>query len=511
MTASFSKKQFLGFLIFLSIAVLMRWNTFTAPLERDEGEYAYGAWIMTKGMLPYVDTFLQKPPMIIHIYRFGMMLSDHPILPFRLLAFLSSIITSLLVAKIAAKFTGKEYFWVGAYFNFGLLSLPSFFAFVANTEIFMILPLTLALERYYFARKSDSLQSAIFGALLAIALFTKPICMPATVLLVLCWAYQVQFNLAVTRLFFVVLGGAAAMLMILAPFLSVDAIYAMYDSVVRFNRLYIQFFEPWAALDVNMRESSVLVFFLILGFYGQLKSKNHILPLCLLTLSILVMRWSVFPHYAIMLVPYIALIASIGLAYLLANIYTSHSTRDRIAVLAVIFTFSISPSLQYILLKPELYSWFIYNESNNNFTGAKKIGERLNELTTQNDRILVAGLEPEILWYAKRLSSSRYIIQAPLALKTSETKRYVEEFKSELSSNPPKYIAIALAENSYFYRSITDAFDEYSSIIMNEISSHYQLVGGVNGLNYDAEFLSELNFNVSRKRDPAIYLFGLKR
>src|SRR5262245_612625 len=48
--------------------VALRWNTFDAPLVRDEGEYAYAGQLLRHGVLPYAGSFLQKPPMVAYSY-----------------------------------------------------------------------------------------------------------------------------------------------------------------------------------------------------------------------------------------------------------------------------------------------------------------------------------------------------------------------------------------------------------------------------------------------------------
>lgn len=52
-----------GILAFLSLAVLagaLEWNWFAMPFERDEGEYAYGAWLLREGGVPYRDSFSES-------------------------------------------------------------------------------------------------------------------------------------------------------------------------------------------------------------------------------------------------------------------------------------------------------------------------------------------------------------------------------------------------------------------------------------------------------------------
>src|SRR2546426_528063 len=58
-------------LVLTVLFLAVRWNTFAAPFERDEGEYAYAAWLMRQGILPYENSFMQKPPMVIYTYLAG--------------------------------------------------------------------------------------------------------------------------------------------------------------------------------------------------------------------------------------------------------------------------------------------------------------------------------------------------------------------------------------------------------------------------------------------------------
>ena len=50
------------------LTFLLRHNSLNSPFERDEGEYAYSANLLLTGSLPYRDSFLQKPPLIIYTY-----------------------------------------------------------------------------------------------------------------------------------------------------------------------------------------------------------------------------------------------------------------------------------------------------------------------------------------------------------------------------------------------------------------------------------------------------------
>ena len=77
----------------------MQWNWFAMPLERDEGEYVYAAWLMRTGKgVPYLDSDLQKPPMI--VYTYGLVEAVAPTsdkVGFRVAGFLAVLATVGLV------------------------------------------------------------------------------------------------------------------------------------------------------------------------------------------------------------------------------------------------------------------------------------------------------------------------------------------------------------------------------------------------------------------------------
>ena len=77
--------------------IALQWNSFNAPFERDEGSYAYGAWLMTQNRVPYVDTFEHKPPLIYLPYLLAFFIDAAALWPVRLLAFLSFALTVGLV------------------------------------------------------------------------------------------------------------------------------------------------------------------------------------------------------------------------------------------------------------------------------------------------------------------------------------------------------------------------------------------------------------------------------
>ena len=67
-------------------AVALRLPHLGLPLDRDEGEYAYAAWRLLEGGLPYRDAFDLKSPGIYGLYALALALFGHGVEAIRLLA-----------------------------------------------------------------------------------------------------------------------------------------------------------------------------------------------------------------------------------------------------------------------------------------------------------------------------------------------------------------------------------------------------------------------------------------
>ena len=145
------KSQRIVLLNLLGLTILfiaLQWNTYTMPFERDEGEYAYSAWIMKEGFVPYRDSFLQKPPMIIYTYVLGELINPHALWPPRALASLFTLFTAMLIGFTTKRLYGARAGWTSVWMFFLLSMLPIFLPYAANTEKFLLLPLIGILYLY---------------------------------------------------------------------------------------------------------------------------------------------------------------------------------------------------------------------------------------------------------------------------------------------------------------------------------------------------------------------------
>ena len=78
----------LGLLSLMLLFVGLRWRTYDRPLIRDEGEYAYSAELLKRGVPPYEYSYLQKPPMIVYTYAVASLLGPETFWTPRIMAYL---------------------------------------------------------------------------------------------------------------------------------------------------------------------------------------------------------------------------------------------------------------------------------------------------------------------------------------------------------------------------------------------------------------------------------------
>ena len=86
---------FLGALLLVILVSLLRLPLLDLPLERDEGEYAYIAWRMSLGEVPYRDWFDQKPPGVFAIYFLARFLPMPEISAIHFMAYLSVLANAI--------------------------------------------------------------------------------------------------------------------------------------------------------------------------------------------------------------------------------------------------------------------------------------------------------------------------------------------------------------------------------------------------------------------------------
>ncbi|MFZ1019908.1 MAG: glycosyltransferase family 39 protein [Minisyncoccia bacterium] len=480
------KKYFPAILIiilFLSFFATLSWNSFSAPFERDEGEYAYSAWLLRNGGTPYQDSFLQKPPLIIYTYALGQTFSPEKVWPPRVLAAIFTFLTSLLVFLIAKKEWGKYAGIFSAFLFLPMIYFPPLTPFAANTEKFMLLPTIALLALFVYCQNSQKSWPFILAGLYStLAIFYKPISLPVIVFIIIFWLYKKfaqsrNFQVLVRPIILIGASAVFSAIILLIPFLKVWPKF--FEEVFTFNLSYASAFaNPWGNFFNYLSKFLHywwILLFLPFGLFLK-KPKKILYYFILLILSLLTVFSSPIGHYYLSLMPFLALLCGAlfnSFLELLPNDKQKNLTTA--IVLPIVILFMVAPFQEQFSMTPAELSAWVYGTVNP-FGEAQIVANQMAQITKPNDLVFVAGSEPQIYYYAERQSATRFDITYPINLPTPYQEKYQREAVADLQNNMPK--AIVVSE-----RSMSGLWNEGSPEIFitylnNLLAKNYQVVGG---------------------------------
>ena len=207
---------------------LLRWNNFDAPLTRDEGEYAYAAQLLLHGDLPYERSFLQKPPMVAYCYAAADVIAPNTFWAPRLLGAVFAAAATLLLGYAAHRELPPGVAMPAMWLMTPMVLLPQIEQFIANTEMFMLLPLMATVAVYSRSRHEGGAGAWLSaGALAGVTLCFKYTAAPLLAVVFVAWSldsWRARPSLGAlgVRWLAAVVGCVAASVIVLAPFLLRD-------------------------------------------------------------------------------------------------------------------------------------------------------------------------------------------------------------------------------------------------------------------------------------------------
>jgi hypothetical protein len=111
------------------------------------------------------------------------------------------------------------------------------------------------------------------------------------------------------------------------------------------------------------------------------------------------------------------------------------------------------------------------------FTEALSVAKKLKEISQPEDRILIAGSEPEILYYSKRRSSTRFTIVYPLIIPTELAAPYQEQAIQQIERNPPQFVIHARNKTSWLFSKASPT--KFPEFIEQLVKRDYTPVAGI--------------------------------
>ena len=485
----FDTRQWLGWLAILGLAALfvaLRWNSYNAPLGRDEGEYAYAAQLLEHGGLPYQHAFLQKPPMIIYSYALSHLLAPRLFWAPRVLAAVMVALATLLLGLIARLEFGKGVAFPTMYLFTPMVLLPELDQFVPNTEMFLLLPLVATVAVYSYSRNRGHKASYFFAAgfLGAVAFLYKYTALPLLLFVYLNWLMEVGRQ-KTPGLFWrsgvsLSLGAISAAILVLGYFLVQDGGASFWECSIRFNRYYAgsnnfglaplwshlhTFWSNWWILfllpcAVFLKPPPRLWFWLGMAAVSWISTSN-----------------SLYGQYYILGMPFWALLSAAGISALAwrINAAAARSARGTGGLITVVVLLLVlRPDAPWLTCSPARFvevKWAGYP-----FSESRLVAKRVAELSAPGDFIYIAGSEPQILYYAQRYSPTRFITSYALMIPTPFTQDYQQQAIRDLLARPPALIVYVNSSASWMRQETTPL--EFFAFLNQFKSENYERVGG---------------------------------
>jgi hypothetical protein len=461
-----------GLALAFTLALLLRWPLAAIPLERDEGEYAYIAEHWLLGEVPYRASFDQKPPAVFAAYAVILRWLGSSPAAIHWGAQIYSLGTLALIFLLGSRLFSPLSGLLAALFAAQLMTDPGMWANAANTELFMLLPLTgsflavlLAIER------GSSGWALLAGVLAGAALLFKQVALFDALFFMLLLLRTPSCRGQRTAA--MLLGCAMVLGCCFAYFCLAGAGREFYDCVIGYNLKYA------TALPLRDYPASLLqilprllltawpVYLLAgLGLAWGLVAPFRCPKDRLGRSPSLVSAWLFFafagvlpggyfyPHYFLHLVPPLTLLAGLGSVALfrrLAAVKTWVKTGLASLVAAAAIAIGIlSAPWYYFHGTAETKCRQLY--ANNPFPESMEVAQFIREHSSPNESIFVFGSEPQIYYYAQRRSASRYIFVYPLATAFSDTLSRQQTVLEELEHNRPAFVVYVYAPPSFSMR-----------------------------------------------------------
>lgn len=462
------------------------------PFERDEGEYAYIAWRAGFHELPYRDWIDQKPPGVFWVYQAALNLPMTPICAAHFMGLLFSAASAVALFFLAVRFM-KPFWAIVSAALFVLLSAdPLIQGTAANTELFMQLPLILSVIALLSAVPATSPgRGAVLPALLAgvfvglgvafkqVAIFIWPmlVCLheifdtgPGR------WRRTTIFAVWSAIGFSAVWGG------IIAYFAVHHGLQDLTYNVLTHNLEYVHAI-PWTArlqkcmvtLHLLFHSQALVWLLAAAGLAASALAKKMKIFLflsgwllsCFIGVSA---SGYYFPHYFQQMLPPLVLAAALG-AETMQNAAPWKTLPLWLQRTFLVGALCLLPAL---VLRPYLFVYSpgeaarqMYPGGNGIFAEMPALGERLAQITRPEDRVFIFGAEPELLFYARRISATRYIFLFPLYGPYSDARAKQIETAGEIVAHQPA-AALYLPNGLFLLPGTEQFFTQWSKDYLHE-------------------------------------------
>jgi hypothetical protein len=426
------------------------------PMLKDEGVYFTVA--MFDG-LPYTTVFDHKPPLVFGWYRLALLLSggDASVEAAHALAAVQLSVTALGVTWAGWLWRGRA-FGIVAGFIASASTLNQYLQFNANTEVFLLPPLTFALGAWIAGVQRRSMPwFAACGVLSAIAIMTKTVAVlnAAALAGALLWSCRfagVPWPFAWRACGVFAASCAAALALIVSPWALTGHWSEFWYANVTYNIAYSRETSPvaqfWAMTEIDGRVVAGGLAVWVLAAIGAGRMFER--PITPAVASLFAMTAASvagasatgreFAHYWVPVVPCAALLAAAAIVDLTSGWANARKRLHVEALLLALVVPSIIAAGQVYLADPER----AHLEKNGNALESRwendsaSLAGFIASHTERDDEIFVFGLEAQLYALADRRPATYF--NRPLAALRIDPATF-ERTMAELERDPPALIA----------------------------------------------------------------------
>lgn len=517
----------------LFIAII-RFRQLGLPLERDEGEYAYIGQLLLKGYAPFENAYNMKFPGTAMMYAFFMLLFGQTVQGIHFGYLLINAATIVLLFAAVRRYLGHPADIVSAV-TYGLITVsPAVFGSAAHATHFVVFFAIAGI--YLLLRASQSfnrLQLFAAGFLLGLSILMKQSGVFFAFFAGIIFLFQ-QILIRKKNWQWWLPSGLMLLGGMLLP---VAGLFLWMFMAGTFDRFWFWTFEygsqyaglqtPYRAMaNLQMNLSGLQHDFIILWLLAPLgllllwfKAYPKWVRIFLYFFTFISLL-SVLPgfyfrqHYFVLLVPALAVLAGVAIDALqhLARIWFN----GKWAAAAIIALFIVACLAGIFQQSPYFFSQNMFTVSRrlyggNPFPEAVPLARYVAKLTNADEKIAVLGSEPEILFYAHRISATGYIYTYSLMEEQRYNLQMQQEMIAEIETARPALLLFCRQPQSWLMHAHSP------QLIFDWISNYTDNYYDLTGIMEIPEDLQPGNFywneqlkNYSESGDRQIYIYKRK-
>ena len=439
------------------------------PLERDEGEYAYGGQLLLRGIAPYKLAYSMKLPGTMAAYALIMSILGQSATAVHVGLALVNLVTIALIYLLGRDLLGGFAGTVSAACYAVLSLMPHVLGTAGHATHFVAL---FAVAGTFLLLRSANRQSQPFifasGFLFGLAFLMKQpgiffVLFGLLYLVGRDWRTRIERRRILWRGLLFITGATVPCLVTGLLLWNAGVFEKFWFWTFQYARQY--------GSQVSLAEGLQLFaghFFGVIGTAWPIWALGTV-GLIALTLdrtfrhsAVFLITFAIFsaiavcpglyfrPHYFILFLPALSLISGVAIVAVL-NKFRTNSAKAAFAVLLVVaacLAFPLWWERDFFFELPIAQANLLINGTNP-FPESIKIGDYIRKQSNPEDKIAVLGSEPQIYFYSKRLSATGYIYTYALMEPQPYASQMQQEMIHEIETARPRFVVLIIASKSW--------------------------------------------------------------